>query len=75
MAYIPRGPLTTELEYGTSDGAIRKAAPNRGGTVERLTEESREMVLDHRSYGSLGVSDDTAAAFTSRYPERSHRYA
>lgn len=75
MVYIPRGPLTSELEYGTSDGVIRKVAPNRGGTVERLTEESREMVLDHRSYGSLGVSDDAAAAYTCRYPERSHRYA
>lgn len=75
MAYNPRGPLTTELAYGTSDGTIRKSAPNRGGTVERLTEESRELVLDHRSYGSLGASDDAAAAYTCRYPERSHRYA
>lgn len=75
MAYIPRGPLTTELEYGSSDGAIRKLAPNRGGIVEKLTEASREMVMDHRSYGSLGVSEDTAAAVTCRYPERSHRYA
>ncbi|MDJ0463185.1 hypothetical protein [Streptomyces sp. H27-C3] len=75
MAYIPRAPLTTELGYGTSDGSIRKAAPDRGGTVERLTEESRESVLDHRSYGSLGVGDDAGSIHINRYPVRSHRYA
>ncbi|MFJ2114468.1 hypothetical protein ACIOEX_21680 [Streptomyces sp. NPDC087850] len=75
MAYIPRGPLTTELTYGTSDGSIRKSAPNRGGAVESLTVESRDAALDYRAYGSLGLGDDTAAAVVDRYPERSHRYA
>ncbi|GHB52770.1 hypothetical protein GCM10010331_45520 [Streptomyces xanthochromogenes] len=75
MAYIPRGPLTDELDSGLCDGTIRKANPNRGGVVESLTRESREAVLDPRSYGPLGVSDHHAAELTNRYPERSHRYA
>ncbi|MFE9412384.1 hypothetical protein ACFYN0_26850 [Streptomyces sp. NPDC006704] len=75
MAYVPRAPLTGELDSGLSDGSIRKANPNRGGAVESLTQESREAVLDPRSYGSLGVSEHLANHLTNRYPERSHRYA
>ncbi|KUL44701.1 hypothetical protein ADL22_12215 [Streptomyces sp. NRRL F-4489] len=75
MAYIPRAPLTTELGYGACDGTIRKAAPNRGGYVERLTNESRSDTLEPRTFGSLGLDEDAAAARTCRYPQRSHQYA
>ncbi|WP_030661097.1 hypothetical protein [Streptomyces rimosus] len=75
MAYVPRGPLTDELAYGLSDATVRKANPNRGGHVERLTEDSRDRTLEPRLFGGQGLSDAGAAAHLTPYPERSHRYA
>ncbi|WP_274916948.1 hypothetical protein [Streptomyces sp. WZ-12] len=64
MTYIPRGPLVDELNYGLTDGTVRKTNPHRGGYVEDTTSQSRAS-LDYTHFGSPGISDTAATALYS----------